>query len=181
MGARDETIGIVSELAFWLALAAVGYALSFEFADEAGTYLWGAASWPRGVLLLIAIGALAQAAVRLYRRKLTIPSDTAAREGAAVTAKPEVASRLKFLATFALPLIYVALLPHAGFYVTTPFFLAAYLLLLGERRPLVLIVAPLVIYALINLVFTRLFYVALPTGNWPGFYDFSNWFLVTVR
>jgi Tripartite tricarboxylate transporter TctB family len=181
MGARDETVRIVSELAFWLALAAIGYALSFEFADEPGTYLWGAASWPRGVLLLMALGALAQAAVRMYRQKLTIATDAPARETPAAADKPEAVNRLKFLATFALPLIYVALLPHAGFYVTTPFFLAAYLLLLGERRPLVLIVAPLVIYALINLVFTKLFYVALPTGNWPGFYDFSNWFLVTVR
>ncbi len=44
-----------------------------------------------------------------------------------------------------------------------------------------LLIVPLLIYLIINLAFTRLFYVALPTGIWPGFYDFSNWFLSVVR
>jgi hypothetical protein len=38
-----------------------------------------------------------------------------------------------------------------------------------------------VVYVLIILVFGSVFYVALPTGTLPGFYDFSNWLLVLVR
>ena len=26
-------------------------------------------------------------------------------------------------------------------------------------------------------IFSKLLFVPLPTGNWPGFYDFSNWLL----
>ena len=88
---------------------------------------------------------------------------------------------LKLAAAFGLPLLFVFLLPKTGFYLTTPFFLLAYLILLGERRPLVLIGVTLLIYVLINLIFTSLLFVALPTGTWPGFYDFSNWFLATFH
>ena len=44
-----------------------------------------------------------------------------------------------------------------------------------------LIGVTLLIYILINLIFTSLLFVALPTGTWPGFYDFSNWFLATFH
>ncbi len=174
---------IVGELALWLGLALGAFALTFEFAGEVGTYAWGAASWPRGVILLMAIFALAQFAIRLRALKASDP-------GGAEAADPNISSdvlprnaiaRLKLAAALGLPLVYVYLLPFTGFYATTPVFLFAYLLVLGERRPAALIGAPLIIYAAINLVFTWLFYVALPTGNWPGFYDFSNWFLIMVR
>ncbi len=179
MAARAGTGQILGELGVWLALGALAYGLSFEFADQPGTYLWGATSWPRGVVVLLVLGALAQAGMRLRARATEPAAPPPA--AAADSLKPLAAKRLAFVANFALPLVYVFALPHTGFYVVTPFFLAAYLALLGERRPKVLILAPLVIFALINIVFTKLFYVALPTGNWPGFYDISNWFLVTVR
>lgn len=178
MDGRQELPRVAVELALWLGLALVAFALTFEFADEVGTYAWGAASWPRAVIALLALGALAQFAIRLRERGRRVsraappPDEDPAQQ---------TTTRARRAASLALPLVYVALLPHSGFYVTTPLFLAAYLLLLGERRIAVLIGAPLVIFALINLVFTKLFYVALPTGNWPGFYDVSNWFLVTVR
>lgn len=169
---------IIGELALWLGLAAAAFALSFEFADEAGTYAWGAASWPRMIIVLMTLVALAQFAIR--RRALG--TRAALEPGTAPDILPRSPeARVKLVGALGLPLVYVYLLPHAGFYATTPFFLAAYLAVLGERRPAVLILAPLVIYAVVNLVFTKLFYVALPTGNWPGFYEFSNWFLVTLR
>lgn len=182
MAVRSATSRILGELGIWTGLAAVAYGLSFEFAAEPGTYLWGAASWPRGIALLLVIGAIVQAAMR-WRTEIGAAHASAGPAAAVRTAgvASETARRLAVFANFALPLLYVFLLPRTGFYVTTPFFLAAYLALLGERRAKVLILAPLVIFAMVNLVFTKLFYVALPTGNWPGFYDASNWFLVTVR
>ena len=39
----------------------------------------------------------------------------------------------------------------------------------------------LLIFVLLNLIFTLLFFVALPTGTWPGFYDFSNWFISLLQ
>jgi hypothetical protein len=183
MAARSAASRILGEFGIWAGLAGVAYGLSFEFANEPGTYLWGAASWPRGIALLMVIGAIVQAAMRWYAEIAAPQASTgiAAVEVRTAGIESETANRLAMFANFALPLLYVFLLPRTGFYVTTPLFLTAYLALLGERRAKVLILAPLVIFVLVNLVFTRLFYVALPTGNWPGFYDASNWFLVTVR
>ncbi len=169
---------IWGELGLWLAMAGAAFAFSFEFADEVGTYAWGAASWPRGVILMMAVVALAQFAIR---RSALGNLKTVKPEAAPEFLPRKPAARLKLAAALGLPLVYVYLLPLTGFYVTTPIFLAAYLAALGERRPAALVLVPLVIYALINLVFTKLFYVALPTGNLPGFYEFSNWFLVTLR
>ena len=173
---------LLIELAFWFSLAGVAFALTFQFSDSLGTYAWGAASWPRAVILLIALGAAAQFLVRLRARgaMLARPGTTDGAEAA--EALPVAASaRLKLVAALLLPLLYAFLLRRTGFYATTPFFLAAYLVLLGERRPKMLLGVPILIYVAINLVFTSLFYVPLPTGNWPGFYDFSNWLLVLLR
>lgn len=159
------------ELLVWLSLAAMAYVLTFEFADERGTFRWGPTAWPRAVILLLALGALLQFAVRLRNLQPRAAS------GSTLT----LADRLRVLGVFAIPLVYVWTLPRMGFYVATPLFLIGYLLYLGERRWRLLLGVPLFIYAIVNLVFTRLFYVALPTGNWPGFYDFSHWFITVIR
>ena len=112
------------------------------------------------IIVLMTLVALAQFAIR--RRALG--TRAALEPGTAPDILPRSPeARVKLAGALGLPLVY------------------AYLAVLGERRPAVLILAPLVIYAVVNLVFTKLFYVALPTGNWPGFYEFSNWFLVTLR
>ncbi len=161
-------IGPLFELAFWLALAALAFVLSFTFSDEQGTYAWGAASWPRAVILLMAVVAV----VNALRKRAEPVDDDDAEEGAAV---------LPSLGLFLIPLVYAALLPRTGFYLTTPFFLVAYLLYVGERRWAVLLGTAALITILANLVFTKLFFVALPVGNWPGFYDVNNWLLTAIR
>ncbi len=173
-----ERLSILGELSFWLALAGAAYALTFEFSGETGTYAWGAASWPRAILLLMVLAALVHAAVRA--RSLKAP-DAAERRRPRPEAGIEPRRALAIVAMFGLPLAYLLLLPRAGFYVATPAFLVLYIWLLGERRPACLFGVPLLIFALINLVFTKLFFVALPIGTWPGFYEISNWFLVAVR
>ena len=161
------------ELLAWLALGFTAFALTFQFSNELGSYRWGAASWPRVIILLMIIFAIAQF---LLHRRISANTDNTTSQQSGSTA-----TKLQLLFTFALPLIYIALLPKAGFYLTTPIFLLLFLLLLGERRWRYLIGVPILIYVLINLIFTKLFYVALPTGTWPGFYDFSNWLITTIR
>jgi len=146
------------ELAFWLALAAITFALTFAFADEVGSYRWGAASWPRGVVLAMAVGAVAQFLLRLRAR-----AGSGFDPAASLRLLRAAGSRenLRLAAALGLPLLYVFLLPWTGFYATTPAFLMAYLYCLGERRGRPLIVVPVVVYGLIILVFGSLFYVAL--------------------
>jgi hypothetical protein len=175
-----EVRGLVAEMAIWLGLAATAFALTFEFAGEAGSYRWGAASWPRAIVVAIAAGAVAQFLLRLRARARLAARPGASPEPAAAW-DADLMTSLSLAAALGLPLLYVLLMPRAGFYATTPPFLAAYLYLLGERRVRFLVGVPLLIYALVMLIFSSLFYVALPTGTWPGFYDFSNWLLVLVR
>lgn len=168
---RPHHIGTWLELAFWLALALVAFGLSFQFSDELGTYQWGAASWPRAVIFLMAITAVIHATIRLReRRRATVADGSDSRSGLVGS-----------VGLFVIPLVYAWLLPRTGFYVTTPVFLIVFLLYVGERRWHIVLITTALITALVFLIFAKLFYVALPVGNWPGFYDVNNWLLVTIR
>lgn len=172
MMTRSEKIGPLVELAFWLTVALIAFGLSFQFSEEIGTYKWGAASWPRAVILLMAVTAVIHAIVQFRRNA---PADGRGGEGGGGKAL------LSSLGLFLIPLVYAWLLPRTGFYLTTPVFLVVFLLYLGERRWPVILVTTFLITALVFLVFAKLFYVALPIGNWPGFYDINNGLLVMIR
>jgi hypothetical protein len=180
---------LVCELAVWLAIAGAAYGLSFQFNAPIASYRFGATGWPRTIILLIVVFALLQFLMQymqLLRRREPVqhggePASTRADDMIARLINGDIKGGLVVLATFGLPLLYLLLLPRTGFYLTTPFFLATYLYLLGERRWYRLIGVAFVIYALIVLLFTTIFYVALPVGNWPLFYDINNWMLVRLR
>lgn len=44
-----------------------------------------------------------------------------------------------------------------------------------------LILVPLLIYGVITVIFTRVLFLQLPIGYWPGFYDFGNWAVILLR
>lgn len=169
------------EMMGWLALALFFYILTFGFADEVGSFVWGAASWPRGVIFIIVIGAVFQFYLQLkraHRSQSLAPTSEETSEDS--SNEPPVDYR-RALGIFLIPLVYLLALPRIGFYIATPVFLAGFIYYLGERRWGLILAVTLFIYGLVNLVFTKFFYVALPTGIWPGFYDFSNWFVTAIR
>ncbi|MGI9493025.1 MAG: hypothetical protein ACR2QF_11565, partial [Geminicoccaceae bacterium] len=53
----NPKLSILLELGAWLVLALAAFILSFQFSEEPGTYQWGAASWPRAVIGLMAFTA----------------------------------------------------------------------------------------------------------------------------
>lgn len=171
---------LLVELGIWLALATFALYLTFGFDDPLKVYRFGAASWPRVIIFALFVCALAQCFF-MARKRL---HDDAMPERSGYWAQLREAGlglNLKLLAMFTLPLFYLYLLPRTGYYFTTPFFLSGYMLLLGERRLRHLVGTSLLFYGLSLLVFTKLLFVPLPTGNWPGFYDFSNWLLILIR
>ena len=95
----------------------------------------------------------------------------------AVDANGQAGARLRVLATFALPLVYLFLLPRTGYFITTPVFLVAYMLVFRERSLKYMLATAALLYLGSLAIFSKLLFVPLPTGNWPGFYDFSNWLL----
>lgn len=177
------SVTLVLEWAVWFALAAAGYWLTFEFDEPLDVYEFGASGWPRFILVCIVVGATVQLFLGLQRgrREAAGPAD----DEVPADSEAETRSRLPVSPTligiFVLPLIYLLLLPRTGFFLTTPFFIAAFLWILQVRRLRLLFGVTATVYGLVLLIFVRLFYVALPVGNWPGFYDVNNWIVVAVR
>lgn len=170
------------EAVFWLGFAVLAYAFTFSFDREVEIYRFGAAGWPRAVIVLLALAALCQLAQVLRAPEVSRPGSEEGPDGSEMaTATRGPGYRLRVAATLLLPLAYAASLDHTGFYVTTPVFLAAYLFIIGERRVRFLILVPLVIYLFLLLFFTKLLFVNLPVGNWHPFYDVSHWLLVRLR
>ena len=69
------------------------------------------------------------------------------------------------------------LLPRTGYFATTPLFLIAYMLAFREHSVRHMLLTTALLYVGSLAIFSKLLFVPLPTGNWPGFYDFSNWLL----
>ena len=172
------SLGQWFEVGIWLTVAVVAYAFSFEFDRDIEMYRFGASGWPRLIILLIALGTLGQFLQDLLKAKET-PVYESGYFSRFSGHGPEFVIRMGL--TLGLPLVYAALLQGMGFYALTPFFLASYLYLTGVRRVAPLILVPLVLYGAVTLLFTRVLYVGLPTGYWPGFYDFGNWVVVLLR
>lgn len=178
MRVMNPVVAVWIELAVWLSIGAFFYAYSVDFAGERGSFEFGPAAWPRAVVMLMITAALVQFALKVNRLRgpaLKAAERRAEREAAGW---PDAARTLGMMA---IPIAYVYVMPYVGFYVATPIFLVAYLAYLGERDWRRLLGVPLFVYVLVNLVFTKLFFVALPVGSLPVFYDISNWFLVTLR
>lgn len=170
----------VLEWLFWLLLAGTLYALTGNFDEPIAEYRFGASGWPRVLCAAVAFGATAQLFYKLSRKhSIAAESSSQAEEDA----PPALSLRAKLQRTgvFATPFVYLYVMPEIGFYVATPFFILAILLLLEVRSVKALVAVTAVVYGLVLLIFTRFFYVALPVGRIESFYDLNNWIIGFVR
>ena len=183
MGASGKPkLTLCLEWGFWVALAAAGYWLTFEFDEPLDIYEFGASGWPRFILVCIVVGATLQLVLGLQNERRAAagpPVDDAPAEPAEGETGRAISPIL--VGIFVLPLAYLLLLPRTGFFLTTPFFILAFLWVLQVRKVRLLLGVTATVYGLVLLIFVRLFYVALPVGNWPVFYDVNNWIVVAVR
>ena len=179
MGKLKSTI---SEAGIWAVITGVAFGLTFQFNEPLQQYRYGAAGWPRIVIFGIAFFALIQAIWSLFHsgRKGRIMGEVEEQTSDLPAATGTVV-HLKHLATFAIPLLYLFLMPRMGFYTLTPLFIAGYMMLLGERRFVHLFGTTLLIYALTIGIFLKLLFVPLPVGNWPGFYDINSLFVSFIK
>ena len=191
---KGVTRGQLFEVAFWIAFAAVAFVLTFEFNNEIEIYKFGAYGWPRVIIFVVLFAAVSQL---IHDLKFHSSADhTEAEELKAAPAAAKAAEEqdvifedvqhdrkyyVRMALTLGLPLLYAALLQDVGFYVLTPIFIAAYLVIAGERRWKWVLSVTVFVYAALLLIFVKFLYVGLPTGNVRPFYDFSNWLLVVIR
>ena len=173
---------IIFQLLIWLALGSVAYGLTYRFDNHLENYRYGAASWPRVIILAMVVFALIQAILDLVELRRHRPSGAVVTDGAADTtpAISGVTIHLKRLATFGVPLLFLFMIPRMGYYVSAPFFIVVFMLLLGEKRLKHLIGTSLLIYGVTLFIFTKLLFVPLPEGTWPGFYEVSSWIIVLL-
>ena len=177
-----------AEAGAWLALAAGMWIYSYRFDGEFPAYLWGPVSWPRAVLAAIVVLALAQLLLRTVLAPRSgngpVPCEAPDEGREAGEERSEARggadARIRIVATFTLPLLYLFLLPRTGYFATTPLFLMAYMLAFREHSLKYMLATTALLYAGSLAIFSKLLFVPLPTGNWPGFYDFSNWLLVIL-
>lgn len=172
------------EAGLWIGFAIIAYLYSFEFDRNVEGYRFNATGWPRAVLLLIVLAALAHL-YQIYRDAALPPAKGAAGDTVPADvpdASPKTAGqRLRLIAMLALPVLYAYLLAPVGFYVLTPIFIFLLLVLAGEKRWKYLIGISLGLYAILVYVFGKLLYLSLPVGNVQIFYDFSNWLLTFIQ
>lgn len=170
------------ESSFWIMLAVAAYVYSYEFDRGVEMYKFGAAGWPRVIIILTFVAAVGQLIHQLLTRDESVVI-SGVKVHTTTVAPPVLAasSYVRLGMILGLPIVYSAFLEHTGFYFTTPIFLVVYLFVTGERRPVWLIGVPALIFVLVSVIFTRLLYIGLPIGYWPGFYDVGNWFVVLLR
>lgn len=168
------------ETAVWLALALGLWIYAGQFTADLEVYRYGPVAWPRAVFIMMIVCALIHflhgfAAHRRAGGQVRTEDDADDRhEDEAANAGDVSWVKIRIASTFLLPLIYLWLLPRMGFFVTTPFFLAAYMVAFRDKDWRYIIGASIAIFVVITLVFSKLLFIPLPTGNWPVFYDISN-------
>jgi len=163
------------EWLFWIAVAALAWSQTAFFDQSIREYRFGATGWPRAICLMIAAGATAQLLLRLRAGGV---AGLRATGGGEERAPWQAAQRI---AIFVLPFAFLWLAPRMGFYVSAPLFVLALLLLLEVRSPLALLGITGLVYGLFLLLFTRLFYVALPVGRWDPFYGVNEAIIAFAR
>ena len=72
--------------------------------------------------------------------------------------------RKKFVLSVILLLIYVVIMPWIGFVLSTLIYLLAFIIALEERRKYVLAISPILVTALIVIIFTKVIVIPFPRG-----------------
>jgi hypothetical protein len=166
------------EAVVWFLIVAVFYVYSFEFNQEIEIYKFGATAWPRvviGLLLIATIGNL------YYQYKngsdiqggmLGSPDDS--EEKSLFSDGPALTRMIIVLLT---PFLFAFLLRPVGIYFSAPFFIAAIMVLFGERSLKSILIMTAIIYVIFVGLFLVILNAPLPQGNVSPFYDFSAWML----
>lgn len=172
----------LTEWLMWMILVLVAMSQVDNFSQEIAAYKFDADGWPITITLALGVGATLQCLFQIWRIKTggtaQIVQESSDKKPEAKTSR---ATKLTNIAIFLLPFVYLYLAPRIGIYFITPFFILSLMLLLKVRSIKALLGITAITYLLLLVVFTRLFYVALPVGRWDFFYDFNNWIIVVAR
>lgn len=126
-------------------------------AGEVGSGFWPVASLS---------GALAMSLIWMFKNVIAYQKgkDEAGGGSKAVEKTDVWDPRRKVILSILCLIAYIVLLPLIGFILSTMVFILSFILSLGERRNLVLIISPILITAVVVAVFARFITIPLPRG-----------------
>jgi len=170
---RNISIKTWVETGLWIAFGLFGLYLCLDLvadsqtgflaAEDEGAFT--AATWPRLIFGMIIVIAFVNLAVAWFNGE--IPSEESVdSEGGFIQ------QNIKLIGFVSASLLYGILLAWFGFYLLTPFFILAILLLSGERRWFPLLGLAVGLHLLLVVLFYRVLGMTLPTGT-GVFYNIS--------
>ena len=147
----------------WLAFVGLAFFYTFQFDGPLHVYKWGAAHWPRMVLLGMFIAACWLLYFDWLRSGMTLRDDNG-EEDDETSGTLTISARVRMILIFTVPVIYTFLMHKMGFLLVTPFFLFFYMWLMGVQRLRTLIIVTIGIYTALVVVFVKLIFTYLPPG-----------------
>jgi putative tricarboxylic transport membrane protein len=127
----------------------------------------GPAYWPK-FLLICLMGLSVLVAVDAFRERKKGDSENEE------TSKAD-SGKVRFFLAIGFIVLYFILMQIFGFIILTPFFMIAFMVLLGERKKIWIFGVSIGMTILIVYAFTKAMYVPLPRGQWI-FLKFSHLF-----
>lgn len=167
----------VAEWILWVFLVGVFYQQTTYFDKDIANYAFGATGWPRVVAIAVFLVATFQLVMQVHSLRKGLPVEASENKIESIS----LAQWMHRAAIFLWPFVFLFITPTVGAYISIPIFIVGFLLLLGVRNPLPIALVLVVVYGLTLLVFTRLFYVALPLGAEVFFYDLNVAIVELVR
>ncbi|WOI58318.1 tripartite tricarboxylate transporter TctB family protein [Palleronia sp. LCG004] len=149
---------------FFVGLGFLWQAAQFPASHEVST-LVGPRTWPFGVLVLL-LGLVVVMALLLWTRgaeQFTGPDEVSGSEPDAAVQRDHLSGRRwPHLMIFGLALGYSLIMALTGYLLATAIFAATATVVLGERRPLRVVLNTVIAVAIVALVFDRLLNIPLP-------------------
>lgn len=138
------------------------FGVSFQLINQTKSDVMGSALWPQIVLILL-LFCLAWNIYKVVRKIRTEPESVEKLNFAQIKGFLTSKMFVGILITFAMAFV----LDYLGFLPTTFLFLAAYGILLGERKPLKIVGISLLLTVLLYIIFYKGLSIMLPRGIGP--------------
>jgi putative tricarboxylic transport membrane protein len=157
---RDEIVANVVFIAFFIFMPINSLKLhEIRRFGEVGSGFWPILILSTATLLSIIL--LVSTLIKYLNEKKKASVEASISKEALVDLKSR---RRKFASSVILLLIYVIIMPWIGFVLSTLIYVLAFILALEERRKYVLIISPILVTALIVIIFAKFIVIPFPRG-----------------
>jgi len=157
---RDEILANVVIIAFFIFMLINSFKLhGIKRFGEMGSGFWPMLTLSMATLLSIIL--LVSTLINYLKEKKKTSVEVSVSKETLVDRKSR---RKKFVLSVILLFIYVVIMPWIGFVLSTLIYLLAFILALEERRKYVLAISPILVTALIVIIFTKVIVIPFPRG-----------------